>query len=75
MLPGFKIGYCTRMTRPEDEIEALRTQVASLTARVYALERGKYPLLRRNRKPSLRNKRNRRLRLSAERCCNLLLHR
>jgi len=28
------------MARPEDEIEALRTQVASLTARVYALERG-----------------------------------
>src|SRR5580700_4974485 len=40
LLPGFKIGYCTRMARPEDEIEALRTQVASLTARVYALERG-----------------------------------
>jgi len=28
------------MARPEDEIEALRAQVASLTARVYALERG-----------------------------------
>jgi uncharacterized membrane protein len=28
------------MARPEDEIEALRTQVASLTARVYALEQG-----------------------------------
>lgn len=27
------------MARPEDEIEALKTQVASLTARVYALER------------------------------------
>ena len=33
------MSYCTRMAGPEDEIEALRTQVASLTARVYALER------------------------------------
>ena len=33
------MGYCTRMAGPEDEIEALKSQVASLTARVYALER------------------------------------
>ena len=36
--PIRKIGYCTRMASPQDEIEALRSQVAALTARVYDLE-------------------------------------
>src|SRR4029077_10067026 len=33
------MGYCTRMAGPQDEIEALKLQVAALTARVYDLER------------------------------------
>src|ERR1700684_3116951 len=32
------MSYCTRMSSPQDEIEALTKQVASLTARVFALE-------------------------------------
>jgi uncharacterized membrane protein len=33
------MSYCTRMASPHDEIEALKSQVAALTARVYDLER------------------------------------
>ena len=32
------MSYCTRMSSPQEEIEALRSQVAALTARVYHLE-------------------------------------
>src|ERR1700690_4324813 len=32
------MGYCWRMAGPQEEIEALKSQVASLTARVYYLE-------------------------------------
>ncbi len=40
-----KVSYCTRMPGPQDEIEALKTQVAALTARVFQLEQhsGVYP--------------------------------
>src|SRR6202521_4590513 len=33
------MSYCTHMAGPQDEIEALRSQIAALTARVYDLER------------------------------------
>src|ERR1700733_2306740 len=40
-----KVSYCTRMPGQQDEIEALKTQVAALTARVFHLEQhgGVYP--------------------------------
>ena len=37
------MGYCTRMASPQEEIEALKSQVASLTARVYYLEQKSVP--------------------------------
>ena len=32
------MGYCTLMSSPQEEIEALKAQVASLTSRIYSLE-------------------------------------
>src|SRR5450631_2140122 len=32
------MSYCTHMASPQEEIEALKLQVASLTARIYSLE-------------------------------------
>jgi hypothetical protein len=37
--PEIGISYCTLMPSPQDELEYLKSQVAALTARVYALER------------------------------------
>ena len=37
------MGYCTRMASPQEEIEALKSQVAALTARVYYLEQQSGP--------------------------------